>query len=57
MLLDHQGALNVGRSLLQAFERMEVLENAAKLTYMTGKSFTVSHRSEENLEIIRKNGC
>ena len=57
MLLENHGALTVGRSLLQAFERMEVLENAAKLTYMTGKSFTVSHISEENLEIIRKNFC
>lgn len=57
MLLENHGALTVGRSLLQAFERMEVLENAAKLTYMTGKSFTVSHISEENLEVIRKNFC
>ena len=57
VLLENHGALTTGTALLQAFERMEVLENAAKLTYMTGKSFTVSHISEENLEVIRKNFC
>lgn len=34
VLLANHGALTVGESLLQAFDRMEVLESAAKITLM-----------------------
>lgn len=35
VLMENHGALTVGTSLLTAFERMEVLERAAKMTYLT----------------------
>lgn len=34
LLLENHGALTTGKSLLLAYERMEVLENAAKMTWM-----------------------
>jgi len=34
-LLENHGALTVGRDLLSAFDRMEVLEQSAKLTYLS----------------------
>ena len=40
LLLENHGILTIGNNLLQAFDRIEVLENAAKmtlLTEMTGK--------------------
>ena len=38
LLLENHGALTTGQALLSAFDRMEVLEQAAKLTYLS-KSF------------------
>jgi L-fuculose-phosphate aldolase len=35
VLMENHGALTVGESLIQAFDRMEVLESAAKITLMT----------------------
>jgi L-fuculose-phosphate aldolase len=35
VLMANHGALTVGETLLQAFDRMEVLESAAKITLMT----------------------
>ena len=35
LLLENHGILTVGSNLLQAFDRIEVLENAAKMTLMT----------------------
>lgn len=35
-LLENHGILAVGESLLQAFDRLEVLEAAAKVTFITG---------------------
>jgi L-fuculose-phosphate aldolase len=35
ILMANHGALTVGESLLQAYDRMEVLESAAKITLMT----------------------
>ena len=35
LVMRGHGALTVGRSLVEAFERMEVLENAAKMTLIT----------------------
>jgi L-fuculose-phosphate aldolase len=36
VVMKNHGALTVGESLLQAFDRIEVLENAAQMTLMTG---------------------
>lgn len=36
IVMKNHGALTVGKSLLEAFDRMEVLENAAQMTLMTG---------------------
>jgi L-fuculose-phosphate aldolase len=35
LLLENHGILTVGQNLLQAFDKIEVLENAAKMTLMT----------------------
>ncbi|HEX2974777.1 MAG TPA: class II aldolase/adducin family protein [Bacteroidales bacterium] len=35
LLLENHGILTIGSSLLQAFDRLEVLENAAKMTVIT----------------------
>ena len=35
LLLENHGVLTMGSSLLQAFDRMEVLENAARMTVIT----------------------
>ena len=35
ILLKNHGVLAVGKSLLEAFDRMEVLENCAKMTFLT----------------------
>jgi L-fuculose-phosphate aldolase len=40
LLLENHGILTTGKDLLQAFDKLEVLENAAKMTLiveMTGK--------------------
>jgi L-fuculose-phosphate aldolase len=36
LLLENHGVVTTGRTLLQAFDRVEVLENAAKMTFITG---------------------
>lgn len=44
LLLENHGILTTGSSLLQAFDKLEVLENAAKMTLiveMTGKKSTL----------------
>jgi L-fuculose-phosphate aldolase len=35
VLMENHGVLTVGKNLLEAFDRMEVLENAARLTLLT----------------------
>ena len=35
LLLENHGILTIGSNLLQAFDKIEVLENAAKMTLMT----------------------
>ena len=35
ILLKNHGVLAVGKTLLEAFDRMEVLENCAKMTFLT----------------------
>lgn len=57
LLLENHGILSVGTSLLQAFDRIEVLENAAKMTVITsvmGGSRTLSSsRIEEIKRLFR----
>jgi L-fuculose-phosphate aldolase len=57
LLLENHGILSVGSSLLQAFDRIEVLENAAKMTVITsvmGSSRTLSSsRIEEIKRLFR----
>lgn len=36
IVMKNHGALTMGENILQAFDRMEVLENAAQMTLMTG---------------------
>jgi len=38
LLLQNHGVLTTGTNLLQAFDKIEVLENAAKMTLMTEKT-------------------
>ena len=45
LLLENHGILTTGSNLLQAFDKIEVLENAAKMTLiveMTGKKSPLS---------------
>ncbi len=47
VLLTNHGVLSVGQTLLQAFDRIEVLEAAATITLLGGKrELTVAHLSE-----------
>jgi len=42
ILMRKHGALTLGKSLLEAFDRMEVFENAAKLTHLFSTDFSAS---------------
>ena len=55
LLLENHGALTTGGSLLQAFERMEVLENAARMTYMCAKALHPLFLDETRLDEIKRN--
>jgi L-fuculose-phosphate aldolase len=53
LLLENHGILTTGSSLLQAFDRIEVLENAARMTMiveMTGKKKPLSKSRIKELE-------
>lgn len=53
LLLENHGILTTGSSILQAFDKLEVLENAAKMTLivkMTGKKKPLSKASILELE-------
>jgi L-fuculose-phosphate aldolase len=53
LLLENHGILTTGSSLLQAFDKLEVLENAAKMTMIveiTGKKKPLSRSKIEELE-------
>lgn len=51
LLLEKHGALAVGKTLLQAFDRIECLEQAAKMTYMSRLVKTKGLTEEEKLGI------
>ena len=57
LLLENHGILSVGSDLLQAFDRIEVLENAAKMTVITrmmGKSRPLSSPRAEEIRRLFK---
>lgn len=49
ILLKNHGVLTIGKTLLEAFYRKEVLENCAKLTYLTE---LIQHKQEMTPEQI-----
>jgi L-fuculose-phosphate aldolase len=54
LLLENHGILSVGSTLLQAFDRIEVLENAAKMTVITSVMGNSRTLSSSKIEEIRK---
>jgi L-fuculose-phosphate aldolase len=55
LLLENHGILATGTSLLQAFDKIEVLENAAKMTMIVELSNDISPLSEARITEIEKN--
>ena len=53
LLLENHGVLTVGESMLRAFDRLECLEQAAKLTYLS-KTIATHSIKEEDLKEIEK---
>ena len=53
LLLENHGALAVGKTLLSAFDRMECLEQAAKLTYLSKTMCIRGLNSEERAAVAR----
>ena len=53
MLLENHGALTIGNTLLSAFDRMECLEQAAKLTYLSKAVHVRGLSGEERAAIAR----
>lgn len=51
VLLENHGALTVGKSLINAFDRLECLEQAAKLTLMSHIVRTNGLTDEEKMEL------
>ena len=52
LLLENHGALTTGKTLLSAFDRMEVLEQSAKLTYLARGFAKTNDISGDNLTAI-----
>lgn len=52
ILLENHGVLTVGETLLQAYDRLEVLEAAAKITFITEMLGERKELSEERLKEI-----
>ena len=53
LLLENHGALTIGNTLLSAFDRMECLEQAAKLTYLSKAVHVRGLSGEERAAIAR----
>ncbi len=53
LLLENHGALTIGNTLLSAFDRMECLEQAAKLTYLSKSVHVRGLSGEERAAIAR----
>jgi L-fuculose-phosphate aldolase len=54
LLLENHGILSVGSNLLQAFDRIEVLENAAKMTVITSIMGNSKSLSSSRIDEIKK---
>lgn len=54
LLLENHGILSVGSNLLQAFDRIEVLENAAKMTVITSVMGSSRNLSSSKIDEIRR---
>ncbi len=54
LLLENHGIVAAGSSLLQAFDRIEVLENAARMTLIAGLSGQKSPLTESRISEIEK---
>jgi L-fuculose-phosphate aldolase len=57
LLLENHGILSVGSNLLQAFDKIEVLENAARMTFITelmGIKTTLSEQQRAELKKLFK---
>lgn len=52
ILLEHHGVLTLGKDLFQAYDRMEVLESAAKLSFITELSGNIKRLTPEQLKEI-----
>ncbi len=52
ILLENHGVVTTGESLFQAFNRMEVLESAAKTTFISGIIGDTRHLTPEQLGLI-----
>jgi L-fuculose-phosphate aldolase len=54
LLLENHGVLSVGRKMLQAFDKIEVLENAAKMTLIVEFAGNKKSLSKEKIREIEK---
>lgn len=54
VLMENHGVLTVGSTLLQAFERIEALESAARMTWITSSMGGVRRLSEEHLRELEE---
>ena len=57
LLLENHGILSVGSNLLQAFDKIEVLENAARMTVITelmGNKNTLTEERKAELKNLFK---
>ncbi len=54
LLLENHGILTTGSTLLQAFDKIEVLENAAKMTLIVDITGKKSPLTRERMRIIDK---
>ena len=54
LLLENHGVLTVGKNLLQAFDKVEVLENAARMTLIVDFEGKKKSLSREKIREIEK---
>lgn len=54
LLLENHGVLTIGNNLLQAFDKMEVLENAARMTLIVDFAGKKKSLSKEKIQEIEK---
>ena len=54
LLLENHGILTTGSNLLQAFDKLEVLENAARMTIIVEMTMTQSPLTKERIQEIDK---